>query len=218
MIEKFVAQNKLINDYVIKNCSQESALMREIRETTEELPQAKMLSTPDTVAFICFWVEMLNVRSIIEVGTFTGYTTLAMAQTLPKDGSIITCDIKRQYTDIAEAHWVKSDLQGKIDLRIAPALDTLQALVNKGHKTDMIFIDANKGDYIEYYELGLKLIKDDGLMLIDNTLWGGSVADPKNQENITLKIKALNQKVLDDPAVVSHLLPIGDGLTFVKKV
>lgn len=208
--------NSSIFQYVNDNAQSEPEILKAIRLETEALPQGKMLSPWDQVAFIRFLIPMLNIQTALEVGTFTGYTTLGIAEVLPKNGHITTCDIKPEYTEIAEKYWAKSPHLSKITLKMGHALETLQSLVDEGFQTDLIFIDANKGDYAEYYELCLNLLSPNGLLLIDNTLWGGSVADPDNQENITRKLRAMNEKVRNDHRVTSHLLPIGDGLTLVK--
>lgn len=205
-----------IYEYVLSNTAEESQCCEQIRLATQNLKQAKMLTPRDQVALMVFLIQLLEVQTILELGTFTGYTTLAMAEVLPSSGKIITCDKNKEYTQIAKENWAKSPHADKIELRMGPALDTAQALSNQGFQADLIFIDANKGDYIDYYELSLKMLKPAGLLLVDNTLWAGSVANLEDQENITRKIRAINEHILRDERVNSHLLNIGDGVTLVK--
>jgi len=164
-------------------------------------------------------VTILNARRVIEIGVFTGYSALWIAQSLPDNGLLIACDVNEEWTSIARKHWAQAGVSAKIDLRVAPAIETTQSLITEtgGNSFDMAFIDADKANYIAYYEHCLKLIRPGGLILIDNTLWGGDVADSSQQDDDTKTIRRLNQLIADDPRVRSSLLTIGDGLTLAHK-
>ena len=164
-------------------------------------------------------VRLIGVRRAVEVGTYTGYSALAVALAMPADGRLICCDVNAETTKVAREHWVKAGVADKIDLRIAPALATLDTLLagKEAGQFDMAFIDADKTNYDAYYERCLRLLRIGGLILIDNVLWGGAVADPGDREASTQVIRALNAKIQADERVDMCLLPIGDGLTLARK-
>ena len=164
-------------------------------------------------------MQLINARSIIEVGTFTGYSSLAMASVLPDDGKIICCDISETWTAVAERYWRKAGVTEKIDLRLAPAAETLQTLLEEPGEAsfDAAFIDADKENYDLYFELCLKLIRPGGLIMIDNTLWSGRVIDDTVQDIDTQAIRRLNAKLKIDERVDISLVPISDGLTLARK-
>lgn len=164
-------------------------------------------------------VELMQASYILEVGTFTGYSALAMAQVLPEHGQIICCDVSKEWTDIGRAVWREAGVSAKIDLRLAPAMQTLDALLATGEhgRFDMAFVDADKTNYLNYYEKCLQLLKPGGLLLFDNTLWGGDVADASIQDDDTVAIRALNSRLHQDNRVSISLVPIGDGLTLARK-
>jgi predicted O-methyltransferase YrrM len=160
-------------------------------------------------------VRVMGARRCLEIGTFTGYSALAAALALPKDGRIVCCDTSEEWTTIARRYWKRAGVAGKIDLRIAPALETLDALLEqgKGGKFDFAFIDADKANYANYYERCLKLVRRGGLIAADNTLWGGSVVDPRNKTVDARAIRAFNRRLLRDRRVDIALVPVGDGMT-----
>ena len=164
-------------------------------------------------------VEILYAKKSLDIGTFTGYSAMAVAQAMPRDGKVIACDINIEWTNIAKQFWAMGGVTDKIDLRLTPALETLQDLLDKGEGDtfDFAFIDADKMNYGNYYELVLTLLRSGGLMAIDNVLWGGEVANPSNQEKETKAIRALNERIFKDERVSMSMLPIGDGLTLVRK-
>jgi caffeoyl-CoA O-methyltransferase len=162
---------------------------------------------------------MLRAKNAIELGTFTGYSALCVARALPADGRLIACDVSEDWTSIAKRYWEEAGVADKIDLRIGPALETLDAMVESGQtgSFDFAFVDADKDNYAGYYERCLALLRPGGLVGVDNTLWNGAVADPDDQSDETVAIRALNRLVYEDDRVDSCLLPIGDGLTLACK-
>lgn len=169
------------------------------------------------MALLC---RVLNARFTLEVGTFTGYSALAVAQELPEGGKLVACDVSKEWTDIGRQYWVRAGVADKIDLRLAPATETLtNLLVEHGEGAfDFAFIDADKSNYDDYYELCLQLIRVGGLIAIDNVLWGGRTSDPTVTDNATVALRELNAKVRQDKRVFATMLPIGDGLTLVQKL
>lgn len=212
-------------DYLIANSVKESPPHRALREFTEKLPEHDMMATPDEAQFLAWLVRLTQATRIIEVGVFTGYTTLAMAEVLPDTGNIIACDISAEYTTIAKRYWHLADVEHKITLRLQPALDTLHDLLeklkNQQHDLfDFIFIDANKLDYFEYYECSLKLIKKGGIVAIDNTLGAGNSVpyNLNDHSNIAKKLREFNLMLHADTRVAICLLPIASGLTLAYKI
>ena len=169
---------------------------------------------------MAFLIKLIGARKCLEVGVFTGYSTLAVAQALPADGKIIACDINQEWTDMARQYWLAANVAHKVDLRLAPAAETLQQLLEQGQQCsfDFVFIDADKTGYDNYYELALKLLRSGGVIVLDNTLWGGSVADLTLQDADTQAIRAINIKIKNDRRVDMTLLPLADGLTLVRKL
>ena len=164
-------------------------------------------------------VRLAGARRCLEIGTFTGYSALAVALALPSNGRVLCCDVSEEWTSIARRYWKKAGVAGKIELRLAPARQTLDALLMAGQagKFDFAFIDADKANYLIYYERCLKLVRRGGLIAADNTLWGGSVAEPRNQTVDTRAIRAFNRKLLRDRRVHMALVPVGDGLSLAVK-
>lgn len=207
-------------DYMQSVSLREPEVLRRLREETAKLPMAMMQIGPDQGQLMAFLVRLIGARRLLEVGTFTGYSALACALALPPDGQLIACDISEAWTAIARRYWVEAGVADKIDLRLAPAAETLEALLASGQagRFDMMFIDADKQGYDRYYELGLQLLRPGGLLLIDNVFWMGAVADPSDREPDTEAIRALNRKIHTDVRVELAMLPVGDGLTLVAKV
>ena len=164
-------------------------------------------------------VELMGASHAIEVGTFTGYSSLSVALAMPEDGRLICCDTSEEWTTVARRYWVEAGVQAKIDLRLAPALETLDALLSDGRAGafDFAFIDADKQNYENYYERCLQLLRPGGLIAVDNTLWSGSVADPDDTEPSTCAIRRFNEKLHCDDRVSLSLVPIGDGLSLARK-
>ena len=194
-------------------------LSERLWEETAEAVGFNMGVSPEQGQFMAVLISLLGASKAIEVGTFTGYSALCVARALPEEGRLIASDISDDWTRIGKRYWREAGIDRKIDLRIAPAIDTLDALLADGHagSCDFAFIDADKVNYGDYYERCLELLRPGGAVGIDNTLWGGAVADQGDQEPDTLAICALNKKVFEDDRVHSCLLPIGDGLTLAYK-
>jgi len=201
--------------YVVAHGARETAVQRELRRVTQRMPRASMQIGAEQGALLQVLVRVMGARRCLEIGTFTGYSALATALALPKDGRIVCCDTSEEWTTIARRYWKRAGVAGKIDLRIAPALETLDALLEqgKGGKFDFAFIDADKANYANYYERCLKLVRRGGLVAVDNTLWGGSVVDPLNKTVDARAIRAFNRQLLRDRRVHIALVPVGDGMT-----
>jgi caffeoyl-CoA O-methyltransferase len=206
-------------DYVLSHSVREPAVLKELRAETAKLPMAMMQIGPEQGQFMGLLVELTGAKRAIEVGTFTGYSSLSVALAMPADGRLIACDVSEEYTSIARHYWAKAGVAGKIELKLGPALATLDGLLAQdgAGSFDFAFIDADKPNYLGYYERCLKLLRQGGLLAIDNVLWGGDVADPEKSDADTTAIRALNDKVAADERVSVSLLPLGDGLTLARK-
>lgn len=206
--------------YLIDTSVRESTQQTALRVVTQKMQQAQMQIAPEQGQFMAFLVKLISARKCLEIGVFTGYSALSVAQAIPADGKIVACDISQQWTDIAKPYWQAAGVAHKIDLRIAPAIETLQQLLSQGaHSSfDFAFIDADKANYDNYYEFSLQLLRSGGVMALDNTLWGGSVADILVQDVDTKAIRAMNNKIVRDKRVEMVQLPIADGLTLVRKL
>ena len=193
--------------------------MVRLREETAQLPAGRMQITPEVGNLLGMFIRLLGAKRCIEVGVFTGYSSLSVARALPPDGQIIACDVSEQWTSIARRYWAESGLDKKIDLRLAPALETLDALLAAGEPGhfDFAFIDADKANYSGYYDRLMRLIRPGGLIVIDNVLWYGRVIDSRENDIDTVAIRAFNAKLRADPRVEVAMLPIGDGLTVAFK-
>jgi predicted O-methyltransferase YrrM len=200
--------------YVVAKGVRETRVQRELRATTQKLPMAGMQIGPDQGALLQVLVRLMGAKRCIEVGTFTGYSALAVALALPPGGRIVCCDVSEEWTAIGRRYWKKAGVDKKISLRIGPALETLAGL--KG-RFDFAFIDADKPNYWKYYERCLAILRKGGLIAIDNTLWGGSVINPEKQSESTRALRAFNERVSRDRRVDIVLVPIGDGLTLAVK-
>ena len=200
--------------YIAATGTRETAVQRRLRAVTRKIPFGTMQIGPDQAALMQVLVRALGAKRCIEIGTFTGYSSLAVALALPPGGEIICCDVSEEWTAVARRHWKMAGVERKISLRLAPALETLKTL--KG-KFDFAFIDADKTNYQNYYEHCLKLLRKGGLIAIDNTLWHGSVIDRRNQTADAKAIRAFNKKLRGDRHVDISLVPIGDGMTLALK-
>ena len=209
-----------IYDYLLSVSLKETDVQRELREETAKQPQAMMQISPDQGQFMALLVKLMGAKKIIEIGVFTGYSSLCMAMALPDDGHIVACDINKEYTDIARQYWRKAGVADKIELVLAPAIRTLDKLLAQGEQGtyDFVFIDADKPEYPDYYERSLQLIRKGGLIAIDNVLWYGKPADPVEKDKDTLAIRKFNQKLYQDSRVMISMLTIADGLTLAMKL
>ena len=206
-------------DYLCDVSINESELLHQLREETAQLEYSVMQISPEQGQFMSLLIKLMGVKRAIEIGTFTGYSSICVATAMPEDGKLICCDISPQWTSIAEKYWALAKLEEKIDLYTQPAQQTLQMLLDDGAERsfDFIFIDADKQNYITYYEMALRLLRKGGIIAVDNTLWSGAVADPDNIEPGTRAIRRFNDMVKEDKRVSTSLLTIGDGLTLILK-
>lgn len=205
--------------YLLDVSLREPPVMRRLREETASLEKAYMQIGPEQGQFMALLVELIGAQNALEVGTFTGYSALAVALALPEGGRLVACDISEEWTAIGRPYWEEAGVAHKIDLRLAPALETLDALLTEGRAGtfDFAFIDADKEGYDAYFEGALKLIRSGGLITLDNTLWDGKVVDPTVTDVDTEAIRAINTKLAGDERVTLSLLPVGDGLTLARK-
>ncbi|WP_223447823.1 O-methyltransferase [Pseudomonas sp. BF-R-19] len=205
--------------YLLDVSLRETPLLKRLRDETQALPMARWQVAPEQGQFLALLVKLTGARRLLEVGTFTGYSALCMAAALPADGSLICCDIPGDYNATARRYWQEAGLAGRIDLRLAPALETLAELERQGQgeQFDLVFIDADKANYPAYLEHALRLLRVGGLAVFDNTLWSGRVLEASPESADTRAIQALNRALKDDVRVDLSLLPLGDGLTLCRK-
>jgi len=206
-------------DYLLSVSLREPEILTQLRQETAQHPNGRMQISPEQGQFMALLVQLLGAKKTLEVGVFTGYSSLVVALALPPEGKIVACDISEEFTAIARRYWQKAGVTDKINLHIAPAIETLDQLLAAGEAEtfDFAFIDADKSGYDNYYERSLKLVRPGGLIAIDNVLWSGRVADPKDQDSQTKKIRAFNQKLHQDQRISLSLVPIADGLTLAWK-
>ncbi|MDZ7780835.1 MAG: class I SAM-dependent methyltransferase [Gemmatimonadota bacterium] len=208
-----------LHAYLLEVSLREPEVMRRLRDETATLEKGHMQISPEQGQFLGLLVEVLGAGRILEVGTFTGYSALAMALAMPEDGTLVACDTDEEWTAIARRYWEEAGVGDRIDLRIAPAAETLADLVASGEagRFDLVFLDADKRGLDGYYERSLELVRKGGLIAVDNTLWHGRVADPSDREAATEAIRSFNRKVHVDERVSLSLVPIGDGVTLARK-
>jgi predicted O-methyltransferase YrrM len=219
MANRSIQVTDTLYDYIVANSVREPPILAELRAETAKLPMAMMQIGPEQGQFMALLVRLIGAKNIVEVGTFTGYSSLAMALATDKSTKITCCDISEEFTAVARRYWAKAGVADRIELKLGPAAQTLKAMLEgsaKG-KVDFAFIDADKTNYARYYELVLQLLRPGGLIAIDNVLWGGEVANPSVSDADTSAIRDLNKKVLADQRVDLSLVPIGDGLTLARK-
>lgn len=219
MSNKTLGLSDRLYEYLLSNSLRESEVLTALRQETATHPMSQMQIAPEQGQFMALLVQLIGAKKTLEVGVFTGYSSLVVALALPDDGQVVACDVSDEYTAIARRYWEKAGVAHKINLRIAPAVETLDALIAEGQSNsfDFAFIDADKSNYDHYYEKCLQLIRPGGLLAIDNVLWSGDVADPSVNDTRTIKIRALNQKLHQDNRVSLSLVPIADGLTLAVK-
>ena len=204
-----------LREYLWEKGMEEHPALRELRLETAKLPQSMMQICPEQGALMANLIRLMSAKKTLEIGTFTGYSALAVALALPEDGQIIACDISEEWTAVGKKKWEQAGVAHKINLRLAPAVDTLDALLAEGQEGsfDFAFIDADKTNYPAYYEKCLKLVRKGGVIAIDNVLWGGSVIDSERNDEDTKAIRKLNEFIANDKRVSLSMVPIGDGLT-----
>jgi predicted O-methyltransferase YrrM len=208
-----------VANYVSTTITRETPVQTRLRAETALLPRSQMQIAADQGALLAMFVRLLQARRIVEIGTFTGYSALTMAAALPEEGVLIACDKSEEWTQIARRYWREAGVAAKISLKLGPALETLAMLLAQGDADsfDLAFIDADKENGAAYYEACLQLIRGGGLIIIDNAIWHGDVANPQIQDAETQAIRALNEKVRDDPRVDACLMSIGDGMMVARK-
>ncbi len=209
-----------LKDYILAHSLRETPVLEQLREQTSRHPASSMQIAPEEGQLLRLLVKLLRPKKVLEIGTFTGYSAICIAMELEEDARLVCLDINTEYTKIARDYWQKAGLTGTIELILGPTLESLERLVRSDQTStfEMVFIDADKKQYEDYYEAALKLLRPGGLMAIDNVLWGGSVVDPETGDPNTPHIKALNEKIQNDNRVFQSLLPISDGLTLAIKL
>ena len=208
-----------ISDYLLSVSLREPPILKRLREETAAHPQARFQISPEHGQFMALLIQLTGARRTLEVGVFTGYSSLAVAMALPADGSIVACDINEEFTSTARRYWKEAGVDHMIDLRIRPAMETLTDLIAKGQigSFDFAFIDADKTNYEGYYECALQLLRTGGLIMVDNVLWSGRVLDASDQTADTVALRAFNKKLHADSRVSLSMLPLGDGVTLALK-
>ena len=208
-----------LHHYLVGHGWREPEVMARLRAETESLPQRNMQIAPEQAAFMALVVELIGARRCIELGTFTGYSALAVALALPPDGRLVCCDVSKEWTDVARRYWDEAGVADRIDLRLGPALATLDRLLAEGAdgSFDFAFVDAAKTEYSDYYTRLLLLLRPGGVMLFDNVLWDGAVIDPKATDDDTNGVRELNDLLATDERVTVSMIPLADGVTLARK-
>lgn len=210
--------DEALRDYLLSVSLRETKAQRELRAESDRLAMGSMRTAAEQAQLLALLVRLIGCKQVLEIGTFTGYGTLAMALALPEGGTIVACDTSREWTDIGRRYWEQAGVGDRIDLRIAPALETLGALeADMAGRFDLAYIDADKTNLEAYFEHCLRLVRPGGLVAVDNVLWGGSVIDETNRNDSTIAIRAFNAARRDDARVDLSLIPIGDGLTLARR-
>ena len=210
-------ENDALSAYVAAMGCRETPVRASLRERTSQMAMSNMQIAPLEGAFLQTLALISGAKRYLEVGVFTGYSSLAVAEVLPDDGEIVACDVSEEWTAIAREYWKQAGLDHKIDLRLAPAVDTLAALIEEGQQFDFAFIDADKGNYEAYYELALQLVRPGGFIAVDNVMWGGAVTQTDPESESTRAIQAFNEARRHDDRVHLALVPIADGVTLLTK-
>lgn len=219
MTKRSISLTDSLYQYLLEVSLRESEVLLRLREETAADPQSRMQVSPDQGQFMALLARLVGARRCLEVGVFTGYSSLCVAAALPADGLLVACDLSEHWTSIARRYWAEAGVADRIDLRLAPALETLDELLATGGagSFDFAFIDADKMNYIGYYERVLQLLRPGGLVVADNTLWSGRVADPEVADEDTVALRHFNEHLHRDARVDLSLVPIGDGLTLARK-
>ena len=219
MTSKSIGLPDDVYDYVLAHGVREPAILARLREETAAHPMAQMQIEPLQGAIFRLLVELLDAQSYVEVGTFTGYSSLAVALAMPSDGRLVCCDVSEEYTSVARRYWAEAGVADRVELRIGPGVESLDALLAEGRENtfDLAFIDADKKSYPDYYERCVRLLRPGGVVALDNVLWGGEIADMAKQDRDTLALRAVNELVRDDERVTEVLLPVADGMTLARK-
>jgi caffeoyl-CoA O-methyltransferase len=219
MSTKTITLTESLHHYLLSVSLREPPILARLREETAQHPLANMQIAPEQGQFMALLVRLMEAKKCLELGVFTGYSALSVALALPPDGKLIACDVNEEWTSMARRYWQEAGVAHKIVLRIAPALETLDKLLANGEagSFDFVFIDADKENYTNYYERSLELVRHGGLIVIDNVLWSGRVADPNAQDMDTVAIRHFNTKLHLDERIALSMLPLADGLTLAYK-
>jgi O-methyltransferase len=214
-----ISMTDTLYKYLLEHSLRDHPVLRELREETAKLPQSVMQIGADQGQFMALLARLVGAKRCLEIGVFTGYSSLAVAMALPEDGHILALDVSDEWTSIARRYWKKAGVDHKIELQLGKAMSTLDALIAQRDtpRFDMVFIDADKANYLGYYERCLELVRRGGLIAIDNTLWSGRVADPANKDVDTIALRAFNDALHHDERIDLALLPVGDGITLALK-
>jgi O-methyltransferase len=218
MSNRSIGLSEELHAYLLGTLPPEPDVLRRLRERTAQLPEHSMQIAPEQGAFMAWLVRLIGARRYLEIGTFTGYSSTAVALALPPGGSAVCCDVSREWTDVAREAWAEAGVADRVDLRIGPALESLDALLAEGAKEsfDLAFIDADKANYAGYYDRCVRLVRRGGVIAIDNVLWSGRVADPSQADADTVAIREVNARVAADDRVDAVVLPLADGLTLAR--
>ncbi|SVA29942.1 uncharacterized protein METZ01_LOCUS82796 [marine metagenome] len=212
--------NQSLREYLINVSVKEPGVLKDLREETLQLDEFQMQISPEQGSFLSFLVKLINAKHTLDIGVFTGYSSLVVALQLPQNGYVTACDTNEEWTEIAQKYWKAAKVEDNIDLHIAPAVETLEKLISNGNEGlyDFSFIDADKINYQHYFEQSLVLVRKGGVIAIDNVLWGGRVLDNSDTEPATRAIREFNSKLYKDDRVAISMIPIGDGLTLAQKL
>jgi predicted O-methyltransferase YrrM len=215
MSSKTLFLTQALYDYMRKVSLRDQEIFRHLREETSHDPMAQMQISPEQGQFMALLIKLMGAEKALEIGVYTGYSSLCVALALPAHGRLVACDINAAWTSVARRYWTAAEVAHKVELHLAPAMETLDGLLEQGQGDtfDFVFIDADKENYDGYYERALTLLRTGGLIAIDNVFWGGRVADPGIMDKDTLSIRSLNEKLQKDDRIELSTLPIGDGLT-----
>jgi len=219
MSNRTISMSDQLYEYLLKISLREPPILKRLREETAKHPKHGMQISPEQGQFMRLLVRLMGASRCIEVGVFTGYSSLSVALALPDEGRIIACDVSEEFTTVAKRYWKEAGVERKIELRLGPALETLDAMLKHGEagRYDFAFIDADKHNYLNYYERLIKLLRPGGLIAVDNVLWSGSVIDKKDKSVDTVAIRKFNKTLQADNRIELSLVPIGDGLTLARK-
>ena len=214
---KFLPFDDTLYSYVLDNNQAITPVMEELYEITQQMDNAPMQTDRLQARMLQWLIRLRGVKNVLELGTFTGYSALAMASALPASGLVYTCDVNEEWTDIAKKYWAKAHKSHKIKLILAPAMESIKLMKSEKRIFGLIYIDADKENYIQYYNECLAMLRPNGLMVLDNTLWSGKVVDDSINDEETTTIRRLNTIINEDPRVDAFLLPIGDGMTIIRR-
>ena len=219
MKDKFLQLDSKLFNYIKSVSLREPEVLTQLRQETSKLPGSIMQIAPEQGQFMTLLVQLMGAKKTLDIGVFTGYSSLVVALALPENGMVVACDIDEKTTAVAQHYWKLAGVDHKIKLHLAPALETLDRLIEEGQNNtfDFAFVDADKRNYDNYYERALKLLRSGGLIIVDNVLWSGRVADETDQDKRTIAIRDFNQKLSQDARVQISLIPVADGLTLALK-